>query len=151
MFEKFGLKVELIPLSPGHAWNRTDARIAHMNTFLRSIKRASRIFGAEQVAQAFHLASDPSVARVRKFMARSHVMFRIIKLEWTPTQIEDFAKQKGAVVLDRRLHQGRMGVNSGSPTPMEVSSILAGMPVCVSTETRMNLEIQRTSTPGEKT
>ena len=110
MFEKFGLKVELIPLSPGHAWNRTDARIAHMNTFLRSIKRASRIFGAEQVAQAFHLASDPSVARVRKFMARSHVMFRIVKLEWTPTQIEDFAKQKGAVVLDRRLHQGRMGV-----------------------------------------
>ena len=32
---KFGYTAELIPLAPGHAWNRTDARIAHMNIFLK--------------------------------------------------------------------------------------------------------------------
>jgi hypothetical protein len=35
VFVKYGYKVILSPLAPGHAWNRTDARIAHMNTFLR--------------------------------------------------------------------------------------------------------------------
>jgi hypothetical protein len=110
MKDLFGIMVELIPLSPGHAWNLTDARIAHMNTFLRIIKRSSRIFGAVQVAAAFHLASDPAIASKRKFMARSNVFFREVKSEWTPEQTEEFEKQKGAVLLDKRLHQGKMGV-----------------------------------------
>ena len=46
VYEKYGYTVELSPLAPGHAWNRTDARIAHMNTFLRLLKARSRVFGA---------------------------------------------------------------------------------------------------------
>ncbi len=38
VFVKYGYTVELSPLAPGHAWNRTDGRIAHMNTFLRLLK-----------------------------------------------------------------------------------------------------------------
>jgi hypothetical protein len=45
-FEKFGYGVRLIPLSPGHAYKRTDARIAHMNTFLNALKKKSCVYGA---------------------------------------------------------------------------------------------------------
>lgn len=34
VFNKYGYEVELIPLAPGHAFNRTDGRLAHMNIFL---------------------------------------------------------------------------------------------------------------------
>ena len=49
-FAKYGYNVELIPLPPGHAWNLTDARIAHMNIFIKAIKRKGRVFGAEMIA-----------------------------------------------------------------------------------------------------
>ena len=58
-FDKYALTVELIPLAPKHAYNRTDQRIAHMNTFLRKMKKKCRVFGAEEVARAFHAVADP--------------------------------------------------------------------------------------------
>jgi hypothetical protein len=76
--DEHGYKVKLIPLSPGHAYNRTDGRFAHMNTFGNAAKKVARIFGAEELAAAFHLASDPTVATMRKYMARSWVFFRVV-------------------------------------------------------------------------
>lgn len=58
---KYGYKVKLIPLAPGHAWNRTDARIAHMNTFLYVVLRKSRVFGALGIAAAFRAASESTL------------------------------------------------------------------------------------------
>ena len=87
-FEKYGYKVKLIPLSPGHAWNRTDARIAHMNTFLNALKKKSRVFGANQIASAFKLATDPAVTTKRKYMARSFVFFRTVVID-QPDESED--------------------------------------------------------------
>jgi hypothetical protein len=78
--EEHGYQIKLIPLAPGHAWNRTDSRIAHMNTLLNALKRKSRVFGAEEIARAFQLASDPAVSNKRKFMARSYVFFRVVVL-----------------------------------------------------------------------
>ena len=87
-FEKYGYRVKLIPLSPGHAWNRTDARIEHMNTFLNALKKSSRVFGAEQIASAFNLAADPEVTTKRKFMDRSFVFFRVVVID-QPDEDED--------------------------------------------------------------
>jgi hypothetical protein len=67
----YGFTCELIPLAPGHAYNRTDTRIAHMNTFMRSILRSSRVRGAKAVATAFAAASDEATANRRKFMRGS--------------------------------------------------------------------------------
>ena len=80
-FPTYGYEVKLIPLSPGHAWNRTDSRIAHMNTFLHALKKKSRVYGAKEIAYAFNLASDPEVSTKRKFMARSYVFFRVVVIE----------------------------------------------------------------------
>ena len=102
---KYGLTVELIPLAPGHAWNRTDARIAHMNTFLRKIKRRSRVFGAEAVAALFHKATDVETSR-RAFMVRSHVFFRIVEQGDAAVSRESM----GARVESDFLHGGRVGV-----------------------------------------
>jgi len=78
VFQKYGYHVELANLPPGHAWNRTDARIAHMNTFLKALKAVSRVFGAESVAAAFHAASNAALTTKRTFMARSNVFFRVV-------------------------------------------------------------------------
>ena len=87
-FPTYGYEVKLIPLAPGHAWNRTDARIAHMNTFLNALKKKSRVFGAEEIANAFNLAADPEVSTKRKFLARSYVFFRVVVIE-QPDESED--------------------------------------------------------------
>ena len=107
LFEKFGFTVELIPLAPGHAYNRTDARIAHMNTFLRKLKRRSRVFGAKEIARAFHLAADPIMASKRKFMARSTVSWR----EVPPNDdAEEEKRHLGAQLVHEDLDKGHMGV-----------------------------------------
>jgi hypothetical protein len=81
VYEKYGYTVELSPLAPGHAWNRTDARIAHMNTFLRLLKARSRVFGAKGVAAAFHAASDQSLKNRRQYMERSYIFFREVEVD----------------------------------------------------------------------
>jgi len=105
-FPTFGYSVKLIPLAPGHAWNRTDARIAHMNTFLNALKSSSRVFGAENIAAAFHAASDPKFAKRRKFMARSHVFFRVVPTGTKPK----INRNLGAHVEHDDLDGGKMGV-----------------------------------------
>jgi hypothetical protein len=65
---KHQITIELIPLAPGHAFNRTDTRIAHMNTFIRGILRSSRVIGAKAMASMFSAASDPKQANRRKFL-----------------------------------------------------------------------------------
>ena len=106
VFELFGYKVELIPLAPGHAFNLTDARIAHINTFVRKLLRKSRVFGAEGIARALHTASNPSVARKRTFLSRSHIFFRRVRAE--PDSINGNAL--GAMVTAKDLDKGHMGV-----------------------------------------
>jgi hypothetical protein len=107
LFEQFGFTVELIPLPPGHAYNRTDARIAHMNTFLRKLKRRSRVFGAKEVARAFHLAADPHMATKRKFMARSIVSFRVVPQN---VNAKEDKRNLGAMLIHPDLDKGQMGV-----------------------------------------
>lgn len=76
---KYDYSTELIPLCPKHAYNRSDSRIAHMNTFLEKVKSKGRLLGAKEVAEAFHCATDPNRTTKRTFMARCHVFFRAIK------------------------------------------------------------------------
>ena len=110
--ERTGISCELTPLSPAHAHNRTDARIAHMNTFLTAIKEKSRVFGAEGIARAFHAAADPARTKQRKFLARSHVFFRVVPATTRlDASFEYFDKTiVGAMMADSRLDKGRMGV-----------------------------------------
>jgi hypothetical protein len=109
LFERYQTSVELIPLPPGHAWNKTDARIAYQNKFLAAFKAVSRLFGAEQFAAAFRAASDAKVTKRRKFMARSSVFFRVVK---RTDAVERAEKKKvtGAMLKDDRLDGGAMGV-----------------------------------------
>ena len=106
MFSKFKYTCELIPLPPGHAWNRTDARIAHQNVFLRNLKAKSRVYGAKEVANAFHLASDARHARRRKYLARSHIFFRVVVHQ---PRLDNNA-QLGAQLVRADLDKGHMGV-----------------------------------------
>ena len=76
VFPKYGYSVELIPLGPGHAWNRTDARIAHLNTFFNNHKSKTRLYGAREYAKCLHDASDSTKATIRKLMHRSYVFLR---------------------------------------------------------------------------
>jgi hypothetical protein len=106
LFSKFGYTCELIPLSPGHAWNLTDGRIAHMNTFIRLAKASARIFGAKHVASLFHKASDPEMVNSRKFMARSSIFFRVVP------QLDVSADKKnlGAMLVHPDVEKGNVGV-----------------------------------------
>ena len=76
VFPKYGYSVELIPLGPGHAWNRTDARIAHLNTFFNNHKSKTRLYGAREYAKCLHDASDSTKTTIRKLMHRSYVFLR---------------------------------------------------------------------------
>ena len=78
---KFGYSIELAPLAPGHAYNRTDARIAHMNTFMKNLKARTHVFGAQGVAKAFHAASESAKKKPRKHMARCHIFYRSVKVD----------------------------------------------------------------------
>lgn len=103
VFEKYGYKIFLAPLAPGHAHNRTDARIAHINTFLNAAKGKSRVFGAEGLATAMHAASSLELTNRREFMSRSHVFFRRVE----PPELEVFTHM---MMTDDTLDHGRMGV-----------------------------------------
>jgi len=106
--EKFGYTVELSPLAPGHAWNRTDARIAHMNTFLGALKAVTRVFGALGVSREFHKASDMKLKNQRKYMARSHIFHRDVHVDHD--KAEDIRKNIGCMLQSEDLDGGRMGV-----------------------------------------
>ena len=108
VMRKYGYKVELIPLAPGHAWNRTDARIAHMNTFLNVLLQTSRVFGAEGIAKEMRAISDPRLRGTRKFMARSHIFFVVVKVDRAEATKEK--KRLGAPLISPLLHGGKMGV-----------------------------------------
>jgi hypothetical protein len=105
---KYGYKVKLIPLAPGYAWNRTDARIAHMNTFLNVVLMKSRVFGALGIAAAFRAASDPRLRNQRKFMARSHIFFVVVKVDRAEAAEEK--KLLGSQLISEGLDGGKMGV-----------------------------------------
>ena len=108
VFQKYGYKVKLIPLAPGHAWNLTDARIAHMNTFLNVLLRKSRVFGAIGIATAFRAASDFRLRNTRKFMDRSHIFF--VEVEVDRETAKEEKKLLGAPVTSPLLDGGKMGV-----------------------------------------
>ena len=108
VFENYGYTVELSPLAPGHAWNRTDGRIAHMNTFLRLLKAKSRVFGAEGVAAAFHDASNPRNRNQLKYMARSHIFFRTVDVD--KDEAAELRKSMGKMMESPSLDKGKMGV-----------------------------------------
>jgi hypothetical protein len=105
---KYGLKVTLLPLPPGHAWNRTDARIAHQNTFLESLKAIGRVRGAEEIAEAFHEAADPKYQGTRKYMERSHCFFRVVQHD--APQEAKIKKKLGAMLVSEAVDKGQMGV-----------------------------------------
>ena len=96
---KYGYRVKLIPLAPGHAWNRTDARIAHMNTFLNVILSKSRVIGARDVAAVFRAASDPRLKNQRKYMARSHIFFRVVHVDSKKAEQQKKTSEHYSVLL----------------------------------------------------
>ena len=107
-FNSMGFSVELSPLSPGHAWNRTDGRLAHMNTFLKVLKAKSRVFGAEGIARAFWAASNRALTTKRKFIERSHVYFRVVKTD--KAKAAAMKKLLGAQLKSEWVDKGHMGV-----------------------------------------
>ena len=108
VFTEFNYHVQLIPLAPGHAWNRTDARLAHMNTFVKCYLRKARLHGAKEFALTFQAASSDRLRHRRKHMERSHVQFREVPLMTTDAALQ---KQFGArVVSDVFERTGKMGL-----------------------------------------
>jgi hypothetical protein len=107
-FAKYGLKVTLMPLPPGHAWNRTDARIAHQNTFLEKLKAISRLHGAKEIAAAFRAASDPKYIDTRKYMQRSHCFFRRVHHD-EPAEAKT-NKRLGEQLFSENVDKGHIGV-----------------------------------------
>jgi hypothetical protein len=107
-FSKYGIKVKLMPLPPGHAWNRTDARIAHQNTFLEALKAVSRVYGAEEIASAFHAASDEKYIGTRKYMERSHCYYRTVQHD-APKQAAT-RKKLGEQLYSAKVDKGHIGV-----------------------------------------
>ena len=75
---KYGYDVVLMPLAPGHAFNNTDARIAHVNKVLTATKNKTRVYGAREIAEVLRLASDPRVSKKYKYMERSWVFFVVV-------------------------------------------------------------------------
>jgi hypothetical protein len=108
LFVKYGYTVELSPLAPGHAWNRTDARIAHMNTFLRLLLARSRVFGAQGIAQAFYAAAAYARKNKRKYLARSHILYREVTIDHVQAAITK--KMIGCQLVSVDLDGGHMGV-----------------------------------------
>ena len=109
--QRFDYTAELVPLAPGHAWNRTDARIAHMNTFLDALKDITRLFGAKQIADAFYDASNPNPSgrkKRRKLMARSHIGFRTVQFD--QEKAAAIKKKIGKQLVTPHLDKGHMGV-----------------------------------------
>jgi hypothetical protein len=89
---------------------RKKTRIAHMNTFLRSIKKVGRVFGADQIAVAFHAVSNPTGTTKRKFMHRSHVRFCVVILQETESQTKINKLKLGAPLVHYNLDGGKMTV-----------------------------------------
>jgi hypothetical protein len=94
---KYNFSVELVNLAPGHAFNRTDARIAHINTYLRKLLRKTRVFGAFGLATALRAAS----------MKRSNVFFRVVEGQ---EDREKKRKNLGAQIQSKQLVGGKVGV-----------------------------------------
>jgi hypothetical protein len=107
MYEKTGFTVELIPLAPGHAFNRSDASIAHMNTFNGKLKRRAHVFGAEGTARAFHVATDPRFTCRRNLMLRRSCLFRVVP---DNPAAKSQKKNLGEQIINKSLDKGHMGV-----------------------------------------
>jgi hypothetical protein len=81
VYNLYKVWVELSPLGPGHAFNPTDARIAHANIFVTKLKRRTRLEGgAKSIALAFSKRTDPTQATLRTYMPRTHVFFRVVEM-----------------------------------------------------------------------
>jgi hypothetical protein len=108
LISKYRYTVELLPLAPAHAFNRTDSHIAHMNKLIKKIKRKGRVFGAEGFAKIFRNAADPTVVGKVNLLKRNNAFFRVVP---QPTE-EDKDKRKdlGAMLHDDRLANGKVGV-----------------------------------------
>ena len=104
VFVKYTYHVVLANLPPGHAWNQSDGRIAHLNVLFNCVKAKGHVFGAKAASEAFSAASNPAITSSRKLMRRSHIFFRV------PASGGEANKNFGAQVHDIALHQGRMGV-----------------------------------------
>jgi hypothetical protein len=109
VFRKFKYRVELANLPPCHAWNLSDGRIAHLNTFFNCLKRVGHVFGAEGAARAFHVASDAKKTTIRKLMLRSHIFFRVVPQTDEDEENEE-TPQFGAMLQHEDLDKGHVGV-----------------------------------------
>ena len=79
-----------------------------MNTFLNVILSKSRVIGARDVAAVFRAASDPRLKNQRKYMARSHIFFRVVHVD--SEKAEQQKKNFGALLRSTLLPSGKMGV-----------------------------------------
>lgn len=104
-----GYFIELVPLSPAHAFNPSDARIARLNTHVKKLKRRTRLFGAAGVAEALQQLSDPRLATRLTYMPRSHVLYRKIS-EVASLMAYQVVPGKSAALVHRDLPGGQVGV-----------------------------------------
>jgi hypothetical protein len=79
-----------------------------MNTFLRLLKTKARVFGAEGIAAAFHVVSDPNRTDQGKYMARSHIFFRVVNVDLDGAA--DKRKALGEMMVSESLDKCHMGV-----------------------------------------
>ena len=107
LFEAKGFYVELVPLSPGHAWNRTDARIARLNTLFSHAKAVMHLHGAQQFAELLAQVSDASKTGRRKFLERSHSFFRVVPDSYAG---EVSSHGLGAMLRKDNLPNGKIGI-----------------------------------------
>mgnify|MGYP007025649891 CR=1 FL=1 len=104
-----GYVVELVPLSPAHAFNPSDARIARLNTHVKKLKRRTRLFGAAGVAEALQQLSDPRLATRLTYLPRSHVLFRKVT-EVASLMSYQVRPGQSAALVHRDLPGGKIGV-----------------------------------------
>jgi hypothetical protein len=104
----FGFHMRLIPLPPAHAFNLTDQRFAHINTFVDKLLRYTRVFGAEGIAAQVREASTDRT-QARKYIARSHVFFREVPLV-DPGTRAGAKKLIGALLHHSQVREGKCGV-----------------------------------------
>lgn len=108
IFNARGFYVELVPLSPGHAWNKTDARIARLNTFFSHAKSVMHLLGAEAFANLLIEATLLEKNTQRKLLTRSHIFYRKIPEEYAsaPTTSSEY----GAQLVHEDYPGGHIGV-----------------------------------------
>jgi hypothetical protein len=77
LWKPYQLLVELMILPPRHAFNLTDAHLAHLNIFFRKLMRLSFLHGPKEFCEALQRATSPRVMGARKLIKNVIARYRV--------------------------------------------------------------------------